>query len=168
VQAGNALATAGGGRGKGSRGHGSFRSGQDNQEPVCYNSGIKIGAPGERITMEANLISSWIPSLDCLHDMGDPVGAVSHALQSLESDGTAMIVEPFANDKIEDNLNPLGRMFYAASTMACVPGSMAFNGPALGAQAGEPKIAETVKVGGFNHFRRATQTPFNIIYEAKP
>jgi len=109
-----------------------------------------------------------IAFFDCLHDMGDPVGAVSHALQSLESDGTAMIVEPFANDKIEDNLNPLGRMFYAASTMACVPGSMAFNGPALGAQAGEPKIAETVKAGGFNHFRRATQTPFNIIYEAKP
>jgi hypothetical protein len=77
-------------------------------------------------------------------DMGDPVGAASHALQSLKPEGTAMIVEPFANDKTEDNLNPIGRMFYAASTMVCVPGSMAFNGPALGAQAGEGKIAETL------------------------
>jgi SAM-dependent methyltransferase len=109
-----------------------------------------------------------IAFFDCLHDMGDPVGAISHALQSLKPDGTTMIVEPFANDRIEDNLNPLGRMFYAASTMACVPGSMAFNGPALGAQAGESKIGETVKAGGFRQFRRAMQTAFNIIYEARP
>lgn len=108
-----------------------------------------------------------IAFFDCLHDMGDPVGAITHALQSIKPEGTAMIVEPFANDKTEDNLNPLGRLFYAASTMACVPGSMAFNGPALGAQAGEAKISETVKAGGFNHFRRATQTPFNLIYEAR-
>jgi SAM-dependent methyltransferase len=108
-----------------------------------------------------------ITFFDCLHDMGDPIGATSHALQSLKPDGTSMIVEPFANDKIEDNLNPLGRMFYAASTMACVPGSMAFNGPALGAQAGETKIGEIVKAGGFRQFRRAMQTPFNIIYEAR-
>ncbi len=109
-----------------------------------------------------------IAFFDCLHDMGDPVGATSHALKSLKADGTVMIVEPFANDKTEDNLNPLGRMFYAASAMACVPGSMAFNGPALGAQAGETKIGEVVKAGGFKHFGRATQTPFNIIYEARP
>ncbi|MGH9986544.1 MAG: SAM-dependent methyltransferase, partial [Nitrososphaeraceae archaeon] len=109
-----------------------------------------------------------IAFFDCLHDMGDPVGATSHALKSLKADGTVMIVEPFANDKTEDNLNPMGRMFYAASTMACVPGSMAFNGPALGAQAGETKIGEVVKAGGFKHFGRATQTPFNIIYEARP
>jgi SAM-dependent methyltransferase len=109
-----------------------------------------------------------IAFFDALHDMGDPIGATSHALKSLKPDGTVMIVEPFANDKVEDNLNPVGRMFYAASTMACVPGSMAFNGPALGAQAGEAKIGEVVKAGGFNQFRRATETQFNIIYEARP
>jgi SAM-dependent methyltransferase len=107
-----------------------------------------------------------IAFFDCLHDLGDPVSAASHALKSLERDGTVMIVEPFANDRIEDNFNPLGRLFYAASAMACVPGSMAFNGPALGAQAGETKIREVVMAGGFKHFRRATQTPFNIVYEA--
>ena len=85
----------------------------------------------------------------------------------LKSDGVVMIVEPFANDRIEDNLNPVGRLFYAASSMACVPSSLAFNGPALGAQAGEAKIAQVVKVSGFRHFRRASQTPFNLVYEAK-
>ncbi|MGA7367924.1 MAG: methyltransferase domain-containing protein [Nitrososphaeraceae archaeon] len=109
-----------------------------------------------------------IAFFDSLHDMGDPVCASFHALKSLKPDGTIMIVEPFANDKTEDNLNPLGRLFYAASAMSCVPGSMAFNGPALGAQAGEAKIGEVVKAGGFKQFRRATQTQFNIIYEARP
>ena len=108
-----------------------------------------------------------ITFFDCLHDMGDPVGAAAHALKSLKPDGVVMIVEPFANDKIEDNLNPIGRLFYAASSMSCVPASLASNGPALGAQAGEAKIAEVVKVGGFMHFRRATQTPVNLVYEAK-
>jgi SAM-dependent methyltransferase len=109
-----------------------------------------------------------IAFFDCLHDMGDPVGAASHALKSLKKpDGVVMIVEPFANDKIEDNLNPIGRLFYAASSMSCVPSSLASNGPALGAQAGEAKIAEVVKAGGFKHFRRATQTPVNLVYEAK-
>ena len=78
-----------------------------------------------------------------------------------------MLVEPFANDKLEDNLNPLGRLNYAASTLVCVPASLSQNGPALGAQAGEPGISKVVKAGGFEHFRRATQTPFNIVYEAK-
>jgi SAM-dependent methyltransferase len=109
-----------------------------------------------------------IAFFDCLHDMGDPVGAASHALKSLKKpDGVVMIVEPFANDKIEHNLNPVGRLFYAASSMACVPSSLASNGPALGAQAGEAKIAEVVKAGGFRHFRRAAQTQFNLVYEAK-
>ncbi|MDP9286838.1 MAG: hypothetical protein M3P08_01390 [Thermoproteota archaeon] len=80
-----------------------------------------------------------------------------------------MIVEPFANDKIEDNLNPMGRAFYAASTVICVPAPLAHNGPALGAQAGEVLMAEVVKTGsGFKHFKRAAQTPINIVYEAKP
>jgi hypothetical protein len=78
-----------------------------------------------------------------------------------------MIVEPFANDRIEDNLNPLGRMMYAASTMICIPTSLSQNGPGLGAQAGEPGISQVVKAGGFKHFRRAAQTAFNIVYEAK-
>jgi SAM-dependent methyltransferase len=108
-----------------------------------------------------------IAFFDCLHDMGDPVGAASHALKSLKPDGVVMIVEPFANDRIEDNLNDVGRLFYAASSMACVPSSLACNGPALGAQAGEAKIAHVVKAGGFRHFRRAAQTQFNLVYEAK-
>lgn len=109
-----------------------------------------------------------IAFFDALHDMGDPIRATSYALKSLKPDGTVMIVEPFANDKLEDNLNLVGRMFYAASTMSCVPGSMASNGPALGAQAGEAKIDEVVKAGGFTQFRRAMETQFNIIYEARP
>jgi ubiquinone/menaquinone biosynthesis C-methylase UbiE len=105
---------------------------------------------------------------DCLHDMGDPSGAASYVLQTLKPEGTWMIVEPFANDKLEDNLNPIGRVFYAASSLVCVPASLAHNGPALGTQAGERRISELVKEVGFKHFRRATQTPFNLIYEAKP
>jgi len=100
--------------------------------------------------------------------MGDQISAVLCAVKSLKQDEIVMIIKLSANDKVEDNLNPIGRMFYAASTMACVPGSMAFNGPALGAQAGEAKIGEVVKEGGYKQFRRATETQFNIIYEAKP
>jgi hypothetical protein len=110
-----------------------------------------------------------IAFFDCLHDMEDPQGAIAHALKTLRKpDGTVMIVEPFANDKLEDNLNPIGRMFYAGSTMICVPASLSQNGPALGAQAGEVGISKVVKAGGFKHFRRATHTPFNIVFEAKP
>ena len=78
-----------------------------------------------------------------------------------------MIVEPFANDKLEDNLNPIGRIYYAGSTMICVPASLSNNGPALGAQAGEARISQVIKAGGFKHFRRATHTLFNTVYEAK-
>ena len=106
---------------------------------------------------------------DCLHDMGDPVGASRHVLQSLAPDGTWMIVEPFAGDKTEDNLNPVGRIFYAASTMICTPASLSQEvGAALGAQAGEAKIREVVMAGGFTRFRRAAETPFNLIFEARP
>jgi SAM-dependent methyltransferase len=109
-----------------------------------------------------------IAFFDCLHDMEDPQGAAAHALQTLKKpDGVVMIVEPFANDKLEDNLNPFGRLSYAASTMVCVPASLSQNGPALGAQAGEARISQVVKAGGFKHFRRAAQTPFNIVYETK-
>ena len=106
---------------------------------------------------------------DCYHDMGNPSGAAKHVLQSLKKkNGTWMLVEPFANDKVEDNLNPLGRVFYSASTMVCVPASLNENGPALGAQAGEARTKEIVMSAGFSNFRRATQTPFNLVYEARP
>jgi SAM-dependent methyltransferase len=105
--------------------------------------------------------------VDSLHDMGDPAGAASHVLSTLKPDGILMIVEPFANDKVEDNLNPLGRVFYAGSSLVCVPASLAHNGPALGAQAGEYRMSQLVKSAGFRHFKRVSQTPFNIIYEAK-
>jgi SAM-dependent methyltransferase len=110
-----------------------------------------------------------IAFFDCLHDMGDPVGAAKHAHQALKSDGRCMIVEPFAGDCIEDNLNPIGRVYYGASSQVCVPVSLARKGPALGAQAGEKRLREViVNGGGFRGLRRATQTPFNIILEARP
>lgn len=110
-----------------------------------------------------------IAFFDCLHDMGDPVGAARHARAALKDDGTAMIVEPFANDAVADNLNPVGRVMYGASTQICVPVSLARNGPALGAQAGQERLREVVvDGGGFSRFRRATETPFNLVLEARP
>jgi 2-polyprenyl-3-methyl-5-hydroxy-6-metoxy-1,4-benzoquinol methylase len=106
---------------------------------------------------------------DCLHDMGDPAGAAAHVRQSLKPDGTWMIVEPMAGDRLEDNLNPVGRLFYAGSTMICVPTSLSQEeGAALGAQAGEAKLREVITGGGFRSVRRATETPFNMILEARP
>lgn len=106
---------------------------------------------------------------DCLHDMGDPVGAAAHVRRSLRPDGSWMIVEPFAHDRLEDNLNPVGRVFYSASTFICTPASRAQEGGmCLGAQAGEARMRDVVNRGGFTRFRRATETPFNLVYEAKP
>ena len=106
---------------------------------------------------------------DCLHDMGDPVGAATHVRQSLSDDGTWMIVEPFANDQLKDNLNPVGRVYYSFSTLLCTPCSRSQEvGLCLGAQAGESRIREVVRQAGFSRFRRATETPFNIVYEARP
>ena len=106
---------------------------------------------------------------DCLHDMGDPIGAAAHVRQSLAKDGTWMIVEPFANDQLKDNLNPVGRVYYSFSTLLCTPCSRSQEvGLCLGAQAGESRIKEVVTSAGFNRFRRATETPFNIVYEARP
>ncbi len=106
---------------------------------------------------------------DCLHDMGDPVSAARHVRESLASDGTWMIVEPFAHDDTKDNLNPIGRAFYSASTLICTPPSLSQEvGMALGAQSGEARMRDVVTSGGFSHFRRATETPFNLVYEAKP
>jgi hypothetical protein len=110
-----------------------------------------------------------IAFFDCVHDMADPAGAARHARRTLSSDGHVMVVEPFANDRFEDNLNPAGRVYYGASTLVCVPVSLAKNGPALGAQAGEQRLRDVfVNQGGFRRFRRATETPFNIVLEARP
>ena len=106
---------------------------------------------------------------DCLHDMGDPVGAAAHVRRSLTPDGTWMLVEPFAGDRVEDNLNPVGRVFYSASTMVCTPASLAQEvGLALGAQAGEARLRDVVQQAGFTRFRRATATPFNLVLEVRP
>jgi SAM-dependent methyltransferase len=105
---------------------------------------------------------------DCLHDMGDPVGAATHVLRSLAEDGTWMIVEPFAGDRVEDNLNPVGRVYYSASALICTPASRAQEvGLALGAQAGEPRLRDVATRGGFTRFRRAAATPFNLVFEAR-
>ena len=111
----------------------------------------------------------FVAVFDCLHDMGDPVGAAKHVRQSLAKDGTWMIVEPFANDDLKDNLNPVGRVYYSFSTLLCTPCSRSQEvGLCLGAQAGEKRIREVVTSAGFTRFRRAAETPFNIVYEALP
>lgn len=111
----------------------------------------------------------FITFFDCLHDMGDPVGACSHVKNALKPDGTCMIVEPFGHDSLSDNLNPVGRAFYAFSTSLCVPCSLNQEvGLALGAQAGEKRLKETVLTSGFRSCRKATETPFNLILEARP
>ena len=138
---------------------------QSRKEGITSNLEFSsVSASDESIGNDYDLITFF----DCLHDMGDPIGAMKFAKQSLKPDGTCMIIEPMANDKVEDNLNLVGRIYYAASTVVCVPNSLADNGPALGAQAGEKKIKEISEAAGFTQFRRATQTPFNIIYEVKP
>lgn len=111
----------------------------------------------------------FVAVFDCLHDMGDPVGAAKHVRESLAKDGTWMIVEPFANDDFKDNLNPVGRVYYSFSTLLCTPCSRSQEvGLCLGAQAGEARMREVVTSAGFGRFRRATETPFNIVYEARP
>ena len=131
---------------------------------------------GDRITFEVASAKDYpgggydlVCVFDCLHDMGDPVGPSAHVLETLDADGTWMIVEPFANDRVEENLNPVGRVFYGASTVICTPASLAQEvGLALGAQAGEARLTEVLKQGGFTRVRRATETPFNLILEARP
>ncbi|HUN88590.1 MAG TPA: class I SAM-dependent methyltransferase [Terriglobales bacterium] len=111
----------------------------------------------------------FVAVFDCLHDMGDPVGAAAHVRKALAKDGTWMIVEPYANDQLKDNLNPVGRIYYSFSTLLCTPCSRSQEvGACLGAQAGEKRIRDVVSSAGFSRFRRATETPFNIVYEARP
>ncbi len=111
----------------------------------------------------------FVAVFDCLHDMGDPAGAAAHVRAALNSDGSWMIVEPFANDELQDNLNPVGRVYYSFSTLLCTPCSRSQEvGMCLGAQAGEKRIQKVVNSAGFSRFRRAAQTPFNLVYEARP
>ncbi len=131
---------------------------------------------GDRVSFEVATAKDFpgsgydlVAMFDCLHDMGDPVGAARHVHHALAPDGTWMIVEPFAHDDLGENLNPVGRVFYSASTMVCTPASRDQEvGLALGAQAGETRLGEVVQEGGFSRFRRATETPFNLVLEARP
>jgi ubiquinone/menaquinone biosynthesis C-methylase UbiE len=110
-----------------------------------------------------------VACFDCLHDMGDPVGAAKHVRRSLAPDGTWMLVEPFAHDQIQDNLNPVGRVFYSVSTLVCTQASLAQEvGLALGAQAGEGRLRKVLEQAGFTRIRRAAETPFNLVIEARP
>ncbi len=118
-------------------------------------------APGE----EYDLVAFF----DCLHDMGDPVAAMTHAREILKPDGTVLLVEPFAHDTLAENLNPVGRMYYSFSTTVCTPSALSQEGgQSLGAQAGEGRLKEVATKAGFTRFRRATETPFNLILEARP
>jgi SAM-dependent methyltransferase len=131
---------------------------------------------GDRASFEVAKAKSYpgngydlVTVFDSLHDMGDPVGAATHVLQSLRKDGTWMIVEPFANDQLKDNLNPVGRVYYSFSTLLCTPCSRSQEvGLCLGAQSGEARIRDVVMSAGFKNFRRAAETPFNLVYEARP
>ena len=152
--------------------------GFDYHEPSVVHAREAAGNAGlgERVRFEVASAKSYrgtdydlVTVFDCLHDMGDPVGASAHVRQSLRADGTWMIVEPFANDRLEDNLNPVGRVFYSASTFICTPASRSQEvGLCLGAQAGEKRMRQVVTDGGFSAFRRVAETPFNLIYEARP
>ncbi len=136
----------------------------------------KRAGVADRVTFEVAAAKGYpgkdydfVAVFDCLHDMGDPVGAAKHVRQSLAKDGSWMIVEPFANDDLKDNLNPVGRVYYGFSTLVCTPCSRSQEvGLCLGAQAGEARMREVVMSAGFSRFRRATETPFNLVYEARP
>jgi SAM-dependent methyltransferase len=131
---------------------------------------VKTTDPLDDAPVEPSLLCDYdlICFFDCLHDMGDPVGAARHAYQALKPDGTVLLVEPFAGDRLEDNVNPVGRLFYAASTFICTPNSLSKEvGLGLGAQAGEARLRSVFQEAGFTRFRRATATPFNLISEAR-
>jgi ubiquinone/menaquinone biosynthesis C-methylase UbiE len=131
---------------------------------VAANCRFEVGTAKDYPGRDFDLVTFF----DCLHDMGDPAGASAHVRQTLKPDGSWMIIEPMAGDRLEDNLNPVGRLYYAGSTMICIPTSLAQEvGAALGAQAGEAKLREVITAGGFKSVRRATETPFNMILEAR-
>jgi SAM-dependent methyltransferase len=132
---------------------------------VSANTRFEVGLAKDYPGNDFDLVTCF----DCLHDMGDPAGVAAHVRQSLKADGTWMIVEPMAGDSLEQNINPIGRLCYAGSTMVCVPTSLSQEvGAALGAQAGEAKLREVIAKGGFSTIRRAAETPFNMVLEARP
>jgi len=136
----------------------------------------KAAGVGDRVRFEVAAADAFpgrdydlVACFDSLHDMGDPVAAARHVRAALAPDGTWLLVEPRAGDRVEDNLNPVGRLFYAGSTLACTPNALSQDGrTALGAQAGEARLREVAAAGGFSSFRRATDTPFNLVLEARP
>jgi SAM-dependent methyltransferase len=146
----------------------------DGSIKMAREAAAKAGV-GDRVKFEVAKAKDYpgkgfefVAFFDCLHDMGDPEGAAKHVKESMTPDGTWMIVEPFAHDKLEDNLNPIGRVYYAASTMLCTPASLSQEvGLALGAQAGEGRLSKILKAAGFSRVRRAAETPFNIVLEAR-
>jgi SAM-dependent methyltransferase len=151
--------------------------GIDYHEPSIQTARDRAAEAGvHNVTFETGDAASYpqkdldfIAFFDCLHDLADPAGAARHAREALKADGTCMIVEPLAGDRVEDNLTAVGRVYYGASSLVCVPVSLARHGPALGAQAGQLRLRKVVvEQGGFTHFRRATETPFNIVLEARP
>ena len=153
-------------------------AGYDYHEP-SIEAGRKSAADagaGRRVRFETASATSFpgtgfdlICLCDCPHDMGDPVGAARHIRRALAGDGTLMLVEPHAGDALEDNLNPVGRAFYGLSTVICTPASLAQPvGLGLGAQAGQARLTEVLTEAGFSWVRRATETPFNLILEARP
>ena len=152
--------------------------GFDYHEPSIAHArdAAKKAGVGDRVSFEVASAKTFpgadydlVTMFDCLHDMGDPAGAAAHVRQSLRKDGAWMIVEPFANDRLEDNLNPVGRIMYSASTFICTPASRSQEvGRCLGAQAGEKRLRDVASEGGFRGFRRAAETPFNLVFEAKP
>ncbi len=130
------------------------------EKRVSFAQGTAKDFPGENYDL--------VCYFDCLHDMGDPVGAAQHAYQALKADGTVLLVEPYANDTLDENITPVGRLFYAASTFICTPNSLSQEvGLGLGAQAGEARLRDVFVKAGFTHFRRAAETPFNLILEAR-
>jgi SAM-dependent methyltransferase len=152
--------------------------GYDYHEPSIVTARERAAAAGvaDRVRFEVAGAKTYpgrgfdlVAFFDCLHDMGDPVGAAKHVRETLADDGIWMIVEPFANDRVEDNLNPVGRVYYSASTMVCTPCSLAQEvGLGLGAQAGEKRLRGVATEGGFSRFRRAAETAFNLVFEARP
>ena len=128
-----------------------------------------MGAPGRRLGNFSGGPYDLVTSFDCLHDMGDPVGAARHVRDLLAPDGSLMVVEPAAGPTVADNLNPVGRVYYSFSTFLCVPSALSQDGGySLGAQAGEEPIRRLATDAGFTRFRRVAETPFNIVYEARP
>ena len=141
----------------------------ENAQQAALEAGV-----GDRVHFEVADARSFpgegydmIAFFDCLHDMGDPLGAAKHAYETLAPNGSVLIVEPMAGNTVEENFNPIGRTFAAASTLCCTANSLALGGPALGAVATEDALRETVMAGGFTRFRRSSETPFNRIFEAQ-